>query len=73
MKVELLLVRHISCTLIMHLVEGNKLVLESRALFTAVTPLLLLILGNILTMSEDKIMALSGIPLAFNNSEMSVR
>ena len=57
----------------MHLVEGNKLVLESRALFTAVTPLLLLILGNILTMSGDKIMALSGIPLAFNNSEMSVR
>ena len=57
----------------MHLVEGDKLVLESKALFTAVTPLLLLILGNILTMSEDKIMALSGIPLAFNNSEMSVR
>ena len=48
----------------MRSVEGDKLVHESRALFSAVTPLLLSVLGNILTMLKDTRIT-SGIPLAF--------
>ena len=73
MKVELLFVKHISSASIMHSVEGDQLVRESRALYTAATPLLLSILGNILTMSKDTRIALSGIPLAFSVSNMSIR
>ena len=57
----------------MHSVEGDKLVLESRALFTAATPLLLSILGNILTVSKGMRIALSGIPVAFSISNISNR
>ena len=57
----------------MYFVERDKLVRESRALFTAATPLLLSILGNILAMSKDTIIALLGIPLAFSASNMSIR
>ena len=46
--------------------EGDKLVLQSRAFFTAATPLLLSILQSILTISKDMRMALSGKPLAFS-------
>ena len=50
----------------MHFVEGEKLVRESTALFRTATPLLLPILGNILTMSKDTKIALLGIPLALS-------
>ena len=66
MKVALLFVNHISIALIMHFVEGDKLVRESTALFRTATPLLLSILGNILTMSKDTKIALLGIPLALS-------
>ena len=46
----------------MHSVKGDKLALESRSL-----------LGNILAMLKDTKIALSGIPLAFSNSDMSFR
>ena len=57
----------------MHSVEGDKLVPKSRTLFTAATHLLLSRPANILTMSKDTRMSLSGIPLAFSVSNMSVR
>ena len=57
----------------MHSVKGDKLVCESRVLFTAVTSLLLSILENILAMSKDTRITLSGIPLAFTVSNMSIR
>ena len=71
MKVELLFVKQVSNASIMHSVEGDKLVHELRTLFTATTTLLFPILGNILTMSKDKRIALSGIALAFSVSDMS--
>ena len=46
--------------------EEDELVRESGALFTAATPLLLSIVGNILTMSKDTRIALSDISLAFS-------
>ena len=58
----MLFVRHISSASIMHSVKGDKLVLESKSL-----------LGNILAMLKDTKIALSGIPLAFSNSDMSFR
>ena len=71
MKVELLFVKQVSNASIMHSVEGDKLVRELRTLFTATTPLLFSILGNILTMSKDTRIAFSGIALAFSVSDMS--
>ena len=58
--------KHISSASIAHCVEEDELVRESGALFTAATPLLLSIVGNILTMSKDTRIALSDIPLAFS-------
>ena len=49
----------------MHSVETDKLVQES-------TPTLLLRLQNILTMLIDMRLAISGIPLAFSVSNMSI-
>ena len=57
----------------MHSVEGDKLVIESRALFTAVTPLSLSILGNTWIMSKQRRMVLSGIPVAYSYSNISIR
>ena len=53
--------------------EGDKLICESRALFTTATRLLLSILGDILRMSNDTRIALSVILLAFIVSNMSIR
>ena len=72
-EIELSWVKYVSRPSVIYSKDGDNLDLEFREFLTAAVTLLLSMLGNILTLSDDTKMALSGTLFAFRSLNISSR